>query len=250
MPSGGTRSRNGSCCGGSARCTASTTLSYCCGPVTASTSGIALGDRLGLGAHAAGDDDLAVLRQRLADRRERFRLRAVEEPAGVDDGEVGAVVLAGELVALRAQPRDDALGIDQRLGAAERDEAHLRSADVRSIWAQELIAGRDKSKPIGHKARPKAARGAPMKAVIYPFRSDDAIMQPRRGFPGAGMGGRRLARGTRARDRRRRDPGDQQPGLHAGLWRGAAEQRAQAALDVLHARPGSSAGLPWASRTA
>ena len=48
-------------------------------------AGIALGDLLGLGAHAAGDDDLAVLGQRLADRRERFRLRAVEKAAGVDD---------------------------------------------------------------------------------------------------------------------------------------------------------------------
>ena len=67
--------------------------------------------------------DLAVLRERAADRVERFRLRAVEEAAGVDDDEVGALVLARELVALGAQPRDDALAVDQRLGAAERDEA-------------------------------------------------------------------------------------------------------------------------------
>ena len=39
MPSGGTSSRKGSRRGGSARCTASTTLSYCCGPVTARTCG-------------------------------------------------------------------------------------------------------------------------------------------------------------------------------------------------------------------
>src|SRR6266446_2697482 len=39
MPSGGSRSRNGSWRGGSTRCTASTTLSYCCAPVTASTCG-------------------------------------------------------------------------------------------------------------------------------------------------------------------------------------------------------------------
>ena len=82
-----------------------------------------LGDLLGLGAHAAGDDHLAVLAQRRADRVERFRLRAVEEAAGVDDHEIGAVMPPRELIALGAQPRDDALGIDQRLGAAERDEA-------------------------------------------------------------------------------------------------------------------------------
>jgi hypothetical protein len=39
MPSGGTRSTNGSCAGGAARCTAATTVSYCCGPVTANTLG-------------------------------------------------------------------------------------------------------------------------------------------------------------------------------------------------------------------
>jgi hypothetical protein len=46
-------------------------------------------------------------------------LGAVEKAAGVDDDEVGAVVLARQLIAFGAQPRDDALGIDQRLGAAE-----------------------------------------------------------------------------------------------------------------------------------
>ena len=60
----------------------------------ASTFGILVGDLLRLRAHAAGDDDLAVLGQRLADGVERFRLRAVEEAAGVDDDEVGALVLA------------------------------------------------------------------------------------------------------------------------------------------------------------
>ena len=60
---------------------------------------------------------------RRADGGEQFRLGAVEEAAGVDDDEIGAVVLARELVALRAQPRDDALGIDQRLGASERNKA-------------------------------------------------------------------------------------------------------------------------------
>ena len=66
----------------------------------------------------------------VADGVERFRLRAVEEAAGVDDHEVGALVLARELVALRAQPRDDALGIDQRLRAAERDEADFGGARI------------------------------------------------------------------------------------------------------------------------
>ena len=84
------------------------------------------GDVLGLGAHAAGDDDLAVFLQRQPDGGERFRLGAVEKAAGVDDDQVGADMLAGQLIALGAQAGDDALGIDQRLGAAERDEADLR----------------------------------------------------------------------------------------------------------------------------
>ena len=42
-------------------------------------------NRTGLGAHAAGDDDLAVFGRGSTDRRERFRLGAVEKAAGVDD---------------------------------------------------------------------------------------------------------------------------------------------------------------------
>ncbi len=91
-------------------------------------------DLLGLGAHAAGDDDLAVFGERIADCLQRLRLRAVEEAAGVDDHHVGALVLAGERIALRAQPRDDAFAIDQRLGAAERDEAHNRRGFVAGLF--------------------------------------------------------------------------------------------------------------------
>ena len=68
--------------------------------------------------------------ERLADGVERFRLGAVEEAAGVDDDEIGAGVLARKLIALGAQPRDDALAIDQRLRAAERDEAHFGGGGI------------------------------------------------------------------------------------------------------------------------
>ena len=86
------------------------------------------GDFFRFRAHAAGDDDLAVLGHGLADGGERFRLRAVEKAAGIDDGEVGAGMVARKLIALGAQPRDDALGIDQRLRAAERDEGNAGRA--------------------------------------------------------------------------------------------------------------------------
>ena len=80
-------------------------------------------DGFGFGPHAAGDDDLAIVFQGRPDGGEQFRLGAVEEPAGVDDDQVGPVMPAGQFITLRAQLRDDTLRIDQRLGAAERDEA-------------------------------------------------------------------------------------------------------------------------------
>jgi len=84
-------------------------------------------DEILLGAEAAGDDDLAVLGQRLADRVERLLLRGVDEAAGVDDDEVGTAVGLRGLVALGAQLGEDALGIDERLRAAERDETDFRA---------------------------------------------------------------------------------------------------------------------------
>ncbi len=63
---------------------------------------------------------------RQPDGGERLRLGAVEKAAGVDDNEVGADVLAGQLIALGAQAGDDPLAVDQSLRAAERDEAHFR----------------------------------------------------------------------------------------------------------------------------
>jgi hypothetical protein len=61
---------------------------------------------------AAGDDDLAVFGERLADGAERLLDRGVDEAAGVDDDEVGARVAGRSRIALRAQAREDLLGID------------------------------------------------------------------------------------------------------------------------------------------
>jgi hypothetical protein len=72
-------------------------------------------DEVLLGPQATGDDDLAVLGERLADRMERFLDRGVDEAAGVDDDEVGAGVVLGGVVTLGAQLRENALGVDQRL---------------------------------------------------------------------------------------------------------------------------------------
>ena len=50
-----------------------------------------------LRAEAAGDDHLAVLGERLADRVERFGDRGVDEAAGVDDDEIGARRTSGAI---------------------------------------------------------------------------------------------------------------------------------------------------------
>jgi hypothetical protein len=69
-------------------------------------------------AQAPGDDHLAVAGERLADGAERLLDRGVDEAAGVDDDEVGAGVVGRGGVALGAQLREDALRVDERLGAA------------------------------------------------------------------------------------------------------------------------------------
>jgi len=75
-----------------------------------------LRDHALLRAEAAGDDHSSVLVERLADRVERLLDRGVDEAAGVDDDEVGVVVRGRGGIALGAQLREDALGVDERLG--------------------------------------------------------------------------------------------------------------------------------------
>ena len=69
------------------------------------------------------DDDAAIGGHRLADRGQAFLFRRIEKAAGVDHHHVGAGVVGREHIALGAQLGDDTLAIDQRLGAAERDDA-------------------------------------------------------------------------------------------------------------------------------
>src|SRR5262249_55944281 len=74
-------------------------------------------------AHAAGHDDLAVLLHRGTDCLQRLVAGGVDEAARVDHDKVGAIVLAGDLIAFGAQARDDAFGTDERLRATETDKA-------------------------------------------------------------------------------------------------------------------------------
>ncbi len=98
-----------------------------------------LADLLRLGAHAAGHDDLAVLGHGLADGLQGLGLGAVEEAAGVDDHHVRPVMLLGQLVALGAKLGDDALGIDQGLGAAQGYERDFRRGSIHPQKIQSSI---------------------------------------------------------------------------------------------------------------
>jgi hypothetical protein len=95
-----------------------------------------LAHHIALRTEATGDDDPAVLGERLADRVERLLDGAVDEPAGIDDDELRLVIARDGRVTFGAKLRQDALGIDERLGTAERNESDLRSArgcDFRSL---------------------------------------------------------------------------------------------------------------------
>ena len=91
---------------------------------------MAVEDALRLRAQAARDDHAAILGERLADRVERLIDRGIDETAGIDDHEVGGGVSRGHLIALGAQPREDALGVHERLGATQAHEAHLRNLGI------------------------------------------------------------------------------------------------------------------------
>ena len=71
--------------------------------------GEALADDVGFLAEAAGDDDAAILRDRLADRLEALFLCGIEEAAGVDQHDVRAGIVRGHGVAVRAELGQDAL---------------------------------------------------------------------------------------------------------------------------------------------
>ena len=105
-------------------------------------------DRFRFRAHAARDDHLAVLGHGFTDGAERFLLGAIEEAAGIDDDKVGTVVLACELIAFRPQPRDDALGIHQRLGAPQRNKADFGRGGLLHIFI--CLIDRQELVPIAH----------------------------------------------------------------------------------------------------
>src|SRR6185312_10758939 len=84
---------------------------------------------------------------RLADRRERFLLCAVEKAAGVDDHRVGVRMGARKLVALGAKAGENPLAVDQSLRAAEGDKGDTRRGSLFSLGH------------VGHAGQMPRARG-------------------------------------------------------------------------------------------
>lgn len=89
-------------------------------------------DHILLCTEAARDNDLAVLGQGFADRGEGLLDRGIDESAGIDNNQIGAGIARRGGIAFGTQLREDALGVDQRLGTAERDEPDLRTCRDRS----------------------------------------------------------------------------------------------------------------------
>src|SRR5258708_11540745 len=87
-------------------------------------------------AQAAGDDDLAVLRQCLADGVQRLLDRGVDETAGVDDDEIGAGVVRRGEVTLGPQLGEDALRVYKCFGTAEGYKP-----DFRAFYRNRLAGG-------------------------------------------------------------------------------------------------------------
>jgi len=79
-------------------------------------------DRILVRAHAARDDNPAILRDCFANRFQAFRLGAVQKPTGVHNDHIRPIVGGGEVVAFGTQARQDPLGIHQRLGTAQTDK--------------------------------------------------------------------------------------------------------------------------------
>ena len=117
----------------------------------------------GVGAQAAGDDDLAVLLDRLADRLQRLGPRADQEAAGVDHDHVGRVVGRRDRVALGPQPGDDALGIDQGLGAAEAERSRPWAGSCGTGRGCAVVGRRSWAWPSIWQRRPRPYRPAPLR---------------------------------------------------------------------------------------
>ena len=70
-------------------------------PSDAQDLGVRIGDNFFLRSHAAGNQYLAILGNRLADGVQRFLFRAIDEAAGIHHNQVSVVVTRHDVVAVR-----------------------------------------------------------------------------------------------------------------------------------------------------
>ena len=96
----------------------------------------AAGDDEALGAAAVGD----LVLNHLEDGVDGFLLGGVDEGAGVDDEDVGVFGAGGKLGASAMEQAHHDLGINEVLGAAERDEAY-RGSGRGGFWRMGLGGG-------------------------------------------------------------------------------------------------------------
>ncbi|CDE48212.1 putative membrane-associated oxidoreductase [Sutterella sp. CAG:351] len=89
--------------------------------------------RVLLPAEASHHDHAAVFTGRFGDRAEALLNRLVDEPAGIHDHEIRIPVVIDDRIAFAPELRNDALGVDKRLGAAKGHKTDRRNPTGRFV---------------------------------------------------------------------------------------------------------------------
>ena len=84
-------------------------------------------------AEAPHHDHAAVFTGRFGDRAEALLNRLVDEPAGIHDHEIRIPVVIDDRIAFAPELRNDALRVDERLGAAEGHKTDRRNPTGRFV---------------------------------------------------------------------------------------------------------------------
>ena len=88
-------------------------------------AGVGRANGISLDPVAAGDNHPPIFLHGLADGRKAFRLGTVKKAAGIDQHHIGIGIAGCYEIALGPKLGENALGIDQRLGATQRNEANF-----------------------------------------------------------------------------------------------------------------------------
>ena len=85
---------------------------------------------IGLNPIATSDNHPAVLFHRFANGSKAFSLGAIEKPASVNQHHIGVGIAGCYQITLSAKLGQNALGINQSLGATQRNETDFRDVCV------------------------------------------------------------------------------------------------------------------------